>query len=244
MSRMTAREACRLLGVAEDAPADAMKRAFKAAVKTARPDQPDGDEDRYRQVIEAYRLLQRLQALRATVAAARRAPQAAAPPSTPPVLEISVDEAMTGVARTVRLPGGKSLGLKLPAGLRNDDLVRLKGQGEAGEDLMLRVRITAEPNRAIQGADLWLTVSVEPRALVDGARVEVETPLGLRSVWIPKNFPAEGKLRLRGEGLPARGAHKAGDLFLKPVPGDAPVGKARDQLRRFARGWADLKPDL
>lgn len=239
---MTAREAHALLGLDEPAAPEAVKAAFKAAVKSARPDQPDGDAERYRRVIEAYRLLQRLQAARAVLEGPKsEAPKGPAPPA---VLEISIHEAMTGLSRPVRLPGGKSLGLRLPAGLRNDDLVRLKGQGADGEPLMLRVRIAAEPNRAILGDDLWLTVPVEPRVLTEGGRVEVETPLGVRSIWIPKNFPADGKLRLRGEGIPARGARKDGDLFLKAAPCEPVREGARDKLKRFARAWTDTASDL
>ena len=47
-----------LLGLLEGADGEALKAAFRQAVKAARPDQAGGDAERFRQVIEAYRLLQ------------------------------------------------------------------------------------------------------------------------------------------------------------------------------------------
>jgi curved DNA-binding protein len=238
---MTTGEAYRLLGLSAPADPDAVKAAFKAAVKAARPDGEAGDEERFRRVIEAYRLLQKLQALRALAAPLKpAAPEAPAREAPPPVLEISIAEAMTGLARTLRLPDGSSAPVRLPAGLRNDEKVRLKGRGPEGSDLYLRVRIAAEPNRAVVGDDLYLTVAVEPRALLEGGRVEIETPTGTKSAWIPKAFPQDGRLRLRGEGLPARGARKAGDLYVRPTPAETrPAEGARARLGRFARAWTE-----
>src|SRR3569623_329418 len=186
---MTTGEAYRLLGLSAPADPDAVKAAFKAAVKAARPDGEAGDEERFRRVIEAYRLLQKLQALRALAAPLKpAAPEAPAREAPPPVLEISIAEAMTGLARTLRLPDGSSAPVRLPAGLRNDEKVRLKGRGPEGSDLYLRVRIAAEPNRAVVGDDLYLTVAVDPRALNEGGRVEIETPPGPKSAWTPESL--------------------------------------------------------
>ena len=51
---------------------------------------------------------------------------------------------------------------------------------------------------------------------------------------------AERRLvRLGGQGLPARGAHGQGSLFIRLVPDTgAPESAARAQLRRFAAAWA------
>src|SRR3569832_2947533 len=213
---MTTGEAYRLLGLSAPADPDAVKAAGKAAVKAARPDGEAGDEQRCRRGIEAYRLLQKLQALRALAAPLKpAAPETPAREPSTPVLEISIAEAMTGLARTLRLPAGSRAPVRLPAGLRNDEKVRLKGRGPEGSDLYLRGRIAAEPNWVVVGDDLYLTVAVDPRALSEGGRVEIETPTGIKSFWIPKAFPQDGRLRLRGEGLPVRGARLFGVFFVR-----------------------------
>jgi curved DNA-binding protein len=101
----------------------------------------------------------------------------------------------------------------------------------------MRVRITAEPNRTVVADDIWLTVTVDPRTLRDGARVEVDTPAGSVSVWVPRSFPPDGRLRLKGEGLPARGGRPQGHMYLKFVPEVAEESTARSLLARFASAW-------
>ncbi len=213
-SSMTAGEAFALLGLASSAPPEAVKAAFKSAVKAARPDQGRGDPERFRRVIEAYRLIQRLQSARAALGATvARSSEA---PSTP-VLEITVAEAMLGLSRHVRIGGLEVAGVRLPAGLRNDDKVRLAGRGPQGSDLIARVRILAEANRTVVGCDLWVTTPVPAQALAEGGRIEFEAPGGGGFAAIPPGFPPDGRIKLAGRGLPARGARTAGDLYLKPV---------------------------
>ncbi|MBC6981172.1 DnaJ C-terminal domain-containing protein [Caulobacter sp. 17J80-11] len=234
---MTAQEARTLLGLPASASREATAAAFRTAAKAARPDQ-GGDPERFRQVIEAYRTLQRLDDARATVA---RATAAAAEPACE-ALEITPREAYAGLARNIRLPNGRKLGLRLPGGLRNGAPVRLKGQATGGEDLFLKVRITAEDGWSVTGDDLWLTVEVDPRTLRDGGRIEVETLAGPQSVWVPKGLAEPARLRLKGLGLPASGGHERGHLFLKLKPAEAGViSGARERLRRFASAWADVR---
>jgi curved DNA-binding protein len=229
---MTAGEAFAVLGLSGPASPEAVKTAFNAAAKAARPDHDGGDEERFRKVIEAYRVLKKLEAARAALAP----PKVEAKP-TVPALEITIGEALNGLKRPVRLPDGRDISVKLPAGLRSGETVRLKGKGADGSDVELRVRIAAEPNRTVVGDDVWLTVPVEPRVLRDGARVEVETPTGPVNVWVPKSFPTEGRLRLKGEGLPARAGRPQGHMFLKFVPAEPDEGKARSMLSKFASAW-------
>ncbi len=231
---MTASEAMGLLGLEDLASPEAVATAFKAKVKTASPDHGGGDPDLFRRVIEAYRLLQKLNAARAAMAN-----PSAAKPAAEQVINISIKEALGGLRRRIRLPDGSRAPVSLPPGLRNDDTVRLKQRGLAGADLMLRVRIAPEPRGAITGDDLWLTVDVDRRVLEQGGRIEVETPSGKRTVWIRKGLPADGRLRVRGHGLPARGDHPPGDLYVRPVAVDAPAPEddARSRLGRFRGSW-------
>ena len=83
------REALALLGLTGPTEGAALTTAFRAAVKAARPDQPGGDETRFRKVIAAWRLLQ----------AEARGPGLEPPPvrSAPlPVVSITPLEALRG----------------------------------------------------------------------------------------------------------------------------------------------------
>jgi curved DNA-binding protein len=228
---MGAREALALLGLAGPASSSAVTAAFRAAVKAARPDMPGGCPDRFRRVIEAYRLIQTLD----RPAAALPSPKTPPKPVATAVFEISIDEALGGIARPVRLPGGRVLGIRLPAGLRTEDRVRLRGCAPDGEDLYLRIALKPEPNRRLDGDHLHVVVAIQRRVLEDGGRVQV----GGRSILVPRGFCGDA-LRVKGQGLPARDARPCGDLFvrLELLP-EAPPQTAEQRLRAFIDSWAD-----
>jgi curved DNA-binding protein len=222
---LTPCEALHLLGLDVSATSLEVKAAFRAAVKAARPDRDGGDPERFRRVIEAYKVLQ------------AQGPRASERRPAEPELEISIDEAFQGVARTVTLEGVGAIGVRLPAGMRTGDLVMLPTIGR--EALGRRIRIVSEPGRAVVGDDLWLTLPTDPRLIEDGGRLQVETPYGPRFVWTPRGLPGSAMLKVRDCGLPAREGHPQGHAFVKLTPDPARAeGQARTLLHRFATVWA------
>lgn len=103
-----------LLGAPAGADDAAVRRAFLAAVKAARPDQ-GGDPERYREVIAAYRRLS-------------PAPQTA-DLDIRLELKISAELARTGGHKLVSLPDGRRLRVKIPAGVAEGRVLRLARQG-------------------------------------------------------------------------------------------------------------------
>jgi curved DNA-binding protein len=232
-SHLSPAHALAILRVSEDATPQAIKAAFRTEVKAARPDREGGDAERFRLVIEAYRLLQAQNLTRAP------RPER---PKPEPELEISIDEAFEGVARMAEIKGAGRVGVRLPAGMRTGDLVSLPIQGRA-KPLERRIRIVSEPGRAVVGDDLWLTVPVDPFIIEDGGRVEVDTPYGARTVWAPRGLPKGAMVRVKDCGLPAHDGHRQGHAFLKLSPDPALAeGGARDLLDRFASAWTPDAP--
>jgi curved DNA-binding protein len=91
----------------------------------------------------------------------------------------------------------------------------------------------------VRGDDIWLTATVPPRLLAEGGRVKCATPLGPRAVWINRRAGARRLVRIPGQGLPARGGHAEGHLFLRlEAEGEPSESAARALLRRFAAAWA------
>jgi curved DNA-binding protein len=149
-----------------------------------------------------------------------------------PELEITVDEAFEGVARTCEIKGIGKVAVRLAAGLRDGDVVEL----ERGRRAV--VRIAAEPGRAIVGDDLRLSVPVDPRLVEDGGRIEVETPFGPRVIWSPPGLPTDALLKIRDCGLPAREERPQGHAFVKLEPDPALSDRvAREMLDRFTAAW-------
>lgn len=232
VAKLTPKEACALLGLPGPAAGAELKRAFRAAAKASRPDQGGGDAERFRRVIEAYRLLQTLETARAALAPPK-------PAAKRPVLEITAAEAALGLARVVGLPDGRRMGLRLPPGLRAGETVRLAGQGEGGADLLLTVEVRPEGPLRVVGDDLWLDVEIDASVLIHGGRVRIAAPSGERDVWVPRGLRPPARLRLKNQGLPPKGDRSGGHLFLTLKPArERRTDPAADRLNRFRSRWA------
>ncbi len=228
MPALTLSAARALLGVGPMADERELRTAYREAAKRAHPDRPTGDAALFRDVLAAYRLLQD-----APIAQTHFPPAVAQPvPIADRVfLEIDIATAVAGGAEELAIDG-RRLRLKLPAGLREGDKVRVEG-------VTFEVRLRVQDGALVRGDDIWLTGKVDPRVLAEGGRVDADTPLGPRPAWISTKAAARGLVRLPGQGLPARANHKAGDLFLRLEAAEAGAeSPARSLLKRFAAAWA------
>jgi len=113
----------------------------------------------------------------------------------------------------------KTIEVRIPAGVQDGTRVRVAGKGQQGTyggkrgDLYLHVVIPPDPVFRRQGSDLHVTLPVYPWEVVLGAEVTAPTLTEPVKVKVPPGSKADGKLRLKGKGLPsATGGH--GDLFL------------------------------
>ncbi|HEY5412267.1 MAG TPA: DnaJ C-terminal domain-containing protein [Caulobacteraceae bacterium] len=233
---MTAGEAREVLGLSPGADADALGRAYRAAVKTAHPDRGGGDAERLRQVIEARRVLQALGEARMVFTPAPRPPPVKGQSLS---LKITVREALFGGRRRVTPQSGPALDVRLPKGLRPGDLLRLAAGTNAGGDVMVRISLQGETGLSVRGDDLWLEVNATSDQLRAGARLEVDTPRGRRALTAPEGAADGRAIRLKGQGLPARGRHPVGDLILKLCLQSKPEEPAsKTLLKRFSARWA------
>ena len=222
------REALALLGLTGPAGGETLTAAFRAAVKAARPDQPGGDEARFRKVIAAWRLLQSEGSPPALDLARPR-------PAPVPVVSITPLEALRGARLQVEV-GGRSLRVRVPPGLRSGEHLRLRRAGPDGIDLHLPVLIRAADGLRALGDDLYMSWPVPPRLIEDGGRVEIATHAGLRSAWLTPG-QATLRVRLKGLGLSARGSRPQGHLFVTLEPSADAPSSAEDLLVRFTRVW-------
>jgi curved DNA-binding protein len=212
-----------LLGLPVHAGAEEAKLAFREAAKIVHPDRPGGDADRFRQIVAAYRTLQ---------SAPRRA-ALAGPGMGEAYVEIGPLIALRGGEATAVLADGRRLRARIPPGARHGEALRIAGGIKA------LVRIAIDDGLQVRGSDLWMTARIAAPVLKDGGRAVIGIPSGARTLWISRKAAERGLLRLDAEGLPARGPHPQGDLFLRLVPETGlPEGPARAQLRAFAAAWA------
>jgi curved DNA-binding protein len=170
-------------------------------------------------------------------------------------IEISLEDALRGAERQIALRAqviddqgrprleDRTLDVKIPAGVRPGQYIRLAGQGLPGHggepagDLYLEVRIAPHKLYRIEGADLYMTLPVTPTEAALGAHVTVPTPGGGQvDVTVPPNARNGMKLRLKERGLPGK---TPGHLYLlleialPPADSDA-ARAAYEQLAKAA----------
>jgi DnaJ-class molecular chaperone len=132
-------------------------------------------------------------------------------------MTVSLEEAVKGADKRVRLPTGKELNVKIPPGVVAGQQIRLKGQGETAPgqppgDLLITVGIAPHPFFKIEGSDLRLDLPITLYEAVLGGKVRVPTLGSAVELSIPKNTSSGRTFRLKGKGLPKAGGN--GDLFV------------------------------
>jgi len=114
----------------------------------------------------------------------------------------------------------ESLVVKVPPGIEPGAKLRLRGQGEPGEkggtagDLTIQVSVEPHPYFTREGRHLTVEVPISPDEAILGAKIDVPTLNGPKSLPVPPGTSSGQKLRLRGQGLPAAADKPEGDLFV------------------------------
>jgi len=133
-------------------------------------------------------------------------------------MTVSLEEAVKGAEKRVRLPSGKELNVKVPAGITSGQQIRVKGQGETAPghrpgDLLITINIAPHPFFKVDGSDLRVDLPITLYEAVLGAKVRVPTLGSAVELSIPKNTSSGRTFRLKGKGLP-KGTGETGDLFV------------------------------
>jgi curved DNA-binding protein len=196
------------LGVARDADAEEIKRAYRKLARKYHPDvskEPDA-ETRFKEVAEAHEVLKDPEKRAAYDEAGRRWQSAGSggpPPGWDSGFEFS-EEDLGGFADL----GGHSDFFEALFGLHRAR-ARQAGHGHRGRDHHAKIAIPLED--AFQGARRRITLRV-PVQQADGLvsmssrELEVNIPAGVRPGQL---------LRLAGQGMPGLGGAPGGDLYLE-----------------------------
>ncbi|QPF89959.1 DnaJ C-terminal domain-containing protein [Bradyrhizobium commune] len=158
-------------------------------------------------------------------------------------MSVSLEESVKGGEKRVRLPNGKELNVKIPAGVVEGQQIRLRGQGESAQghppgDLLITISIAPHSFFKVEGADLRIDLPVTLYEAVLGGKVRVPTLGNAVELSVPKNTSSGRTFRLKGKGLPKTGG--TGDLFvviriILPDGNDA-------ELEALMEKWRDQHP--
>jgi curved DNA-binding protein len=145
-------------------------------------------------------------------------------------ITVSLAEIYRGTSRTVELPGGRRVEVKVPAGVKEGTVLRVPG---------LRARVQIAPDLVFtrDGKDVRVVVPVPLHVALRGGEVAAPTLKGGQVQFKVAPETQNGtKIRLRGLGLPDPKGGPPGDLYAEvkvqlPVPMDEKT-----------RTWAEQQP--
>jgi curved DNA-binding protein len=145
-------------------------------------------------------------------------------------ITVSLAEIYRGTSRTVELPGGRRVEVKVPAGVKEGTVLRVPG---------LRARVQIAPDLVFtrDGKDVRVVVPVPLHVALRGGEVAAPTLKGGQVQFKVAPETQNGtKIRLRGLGLPDPKGGPPGDLYAEvkvqlPVPMDEKT-----------RTWAEGQP--
>ncbi len=159
-------------------------------------------------------------------------------------IELELESAFHGGERSIGLvdPASgeqKQYTVRIPAGVRAGQRIRLAGQGSRGPrgagDLYLRVQLKPSAGFRLEGSDVFTSIAVAPWEAALGATVTLRTLDGNVRVKVPPGSSSGRKIRLKGKGYPAAGGER-GDLYAE-VRIDVPEELSAEE-RQLLERWA------
>ncbi|MEJ0058246.1 MAG: molecular chaperone DnaJ [Terricaulis sp.] len=139
---------------------------------------------------------------------------------------------------------GRTLAVKIPAGVEDGTRIRLAGEGDGGPrggppgDLYLFLSVKPHPLFEREGPDLHCRAPLPMCKAALGGEVEIPTIDGERAkITVPAGAQTGRRFRLKGKGMSQLRARDRGDLHVEIVV-ETPVnltGKQRKLLEEFAK---------
>lgn len=139
------------------------------------------------------------------------------------LLEITLEDGFKGAQKLVSLrtaSGDRTISLKVPAGIKPGEKIKLAGQGGPGigggpnGDMYLRVEFRKDPVFELNGINLEARLPLYPWEAAIGTEKPFDTIDGRISVRIPAGIQTDNKIRVAGKGYRDKSGAR-GDLFLR-----------------------------
>lgn len=138
-------------------------------------------------------------------------------------LELDVLEAYRGgrhhiALRDARTGQQQTYAVNVPAGVRQDQRIRLPGQGRQGAggrrgDLYLRVDLREGGPFRLRGHDVYATLDLMPWTAALGGTVRLQTLDGAVDLKVPGGSSSGRRIRLRGRGYATGERDQRGDFY-------------------------------
>ena len=160
-------------------------------------------------------------------------------------LELDFLGAVNGETRHITLPDGSALDVRIPAGTRDGQTLRLRGKGGPGIGKGppgdAYVEVTVRPHRIFSrdGDDIRVELPISLSEAVLGGKVTVPTPTGSVTMTVPKWSNTGTVLRLKGKGVARAGGGSGDELVsLKIVLPEKPDAELESFIAKWGGGGA------
>lgn len=136
---------------------------------------------------------------------------------------------------------GNHYDIKIPAGIKNGETIRLKGKGQSlgaqSGDLLLKVSVAPHPQYKQEGDDLTKKFDLPLKIALFGGKIEIETLQKTITLKIPKNTKNAQRFRVKELGAFNRKTKTYGDLYLEAniiLPDcDSMPNELKDALEKY-----------
>lgn len=153
-------------------------------------------------------------------------------------LSVAFEEAAALKPQRVTLSSGKTIDLKLPAGVETGTQMRLGGQGEDGPggkgDAIVTIEVRPHRFFKREGDDVRLDLPVSLEEAVKGGPVKVPTVEGAVMLTVPAGSSSGKTLRLKGRGFHKKDGGRGDQLVTLMI--DIPPDDAA--LKAFVESWS------
>ncbi len=125
---------------------------------------------------------------------------------------------ITGGKHHITTQEGDSFDIKIPAGIKSGETLRVRGKGKSWQgqrgDLLISVDVASSSEYERRGNNLYKTIDIPLKIALFGGKIKVQTPEKEVSLKVPKNTKNGQKFRLKEKGIPDRKSNIRGDLYL------------------------------
>jgi len=154
-------------------------------------------------------------------------------------LNVALPDAATLAPQRITLADGKTIDLKLPAGVEDGTQMRLAGKGEPGPggngDALVTIQVQSHAFFKRDGDDVRVELPITLDEAVAGAKVKVPTVEGAVMLSVPPSSSSGKTLRLKGKGFTRKNGTRGDQLVTLEIV----LPETDEDLATRLEGWRD-----